>query len=91
MLINSNTIKGKCVVCGAANCTCGGPSNVIPVDERVTRVGGGTLKRYDLGRGVSIQLTEDMARARGLLPPKAAEPTLNKKRSPGSNKEVSRG
>ncbi len=84
-------MKGKCPVCGKANCACGGPSNVIPVDERVTRVGPGALKRYDLGRGVSIQLTEDMARARGLLPPKAAEPTLNKKRTPTQNKGVSRG
>ncbi len=87
MLINSNTIKGKCPVCGAANCACGGPSNVIPVDERVTRVGGGTLKRYDLGRGVSIQLTEEAARARGLLPAKKEEPVLNKRRLPTQNKK----
>ncbi len=86
MLINSRIIKGKCPVCGTANCACGGPSTVIPVDERVTRAGTGALRTYPLGRGVSIQLTDDMARARGLLPPKAAEPVLNKKRSPVSNK-----
>ncbi len=91
MLINSNTIKGKCPICGKANCACGGPSTVVPVDERVTRAGAGVLRTYSLGRGASIQLTDDMARARGLLPPKAAEPVLNKKRTPASNKGVSRG
>ncbi|MFH0902325.1 MAG: hypothetical protein V2A73_16965 [Pseudomonadota bacterium] len=91
MLINSNTVKGKCPVCGAANCACGGPSKVIPVDQRVTTVGTGPLTSYPLGRGASIVLTEDMARARGLLPPKVAEPVQNKKRSPAQNKGVNRG
>ncbi len=91
MLVNSNAIKGKCPVCGTANCACGGPSTVIAVDERVTKAGTGPLRSYPLGRGVSILLTEEMARARGLLPPKAAEPAQNKKRSPGLNKGVKRG
>lgn len=91
MLIDSNVVKGKCPVCGKPNCACGGPSKVVPVDERVTRAGSGPLRSYSLGRGVSIQLTEEMARARGLLPPKAVEPTQNKKRTPGQNKGVKRG
>ncbi len=86
MLINSSVVKGKCPVCGAPSCSCGGPSKVIAVDERVTAAGQGPLAKYSLGRGVSILLSEEMARARGFLPPKKQEPVLNKKRPAAPNK-----
>lgn len=88
MLINSGfsrILNGRCPICGAANCACGGPSNVIAVDERVTRAGRGPLRSYPIGRGASIQLEDEMARARGFLP-KKAEPVLNKKRVQAPNK-----
>lgn len=87
MLVNSRTIKGTCPICGAANCTCGGPSNVIPVDERVTRASGkGPLISFPIGRGVSVRLSEEAARRQGLLPAKKQEPVNNKKRLPAGNK-----
>lgn len=41
MLINSRGARGKCPICGADRCSCGGPSKVIPVDQRVTQATGG--------------------------------------------------
>lgn len=88
MLVNSRSMKGKCPVCGAGNCSCGGPSKVVPVDERVTMASRGPLKQYDLGRGVSIQLTDEAARALGLSLP---EPPKDKMRRVGLNKGVRSG
>ncbi len=57
MLINSSVVKGKCPVCGAANCACGGPSHVVPVDERVTRADDkGEMVRVPIGRGAYIKM-----------------------------------
>jgi len=51
---------------------------------------GGKLVRVPIGRGVSIQMYEDEARARGLWPPGARKKmrgiAQNKKREPGENK-----
>jgi hypothetical protein len=77
-------MRGKCPVCGVANCACGGPSKVIAVDKS-TYSGGGTLSAYPLGRGVSILLTDEHARALGY---KKQEPVQNKKRIPTRNKGV---
>lgn len=91
MLITSRTIRGKCPVCGAAGCTCGGPSAVAAVDERMTLAGRGPLRSYPIGRGVSIQLTDEEARRRGLLPaepepgPRGIAP-LDKMRRPPARK-----
>lgn len=92
-LITSGTAKGKCPVCGAPSCSCGGPSNVVPVDERVTRSMKGKMVRIDVGRGRGVQMYEDEARRRGLLQPEAKpeRPARNKKRSPERNKGVSNG
>ncbi len=79
-------VARKCPICGAPHCTCGGPSNVIAVDQRVTAANHGPLTAYPLGRGVSILLTAEAARARGLLPAKKLEPVANKKREPVQNK-----
>jgi hypothetical protein len=88
VLITSNAMKGKCPVCGAANCACGGPSNVIAVDERMTKAGSGPLRLYPQGRGRYIQLNDVAARALGLLPPetKMKDSAPNKMRRPGPNK-----
>ena len=91
MLITSSGAQGKCPVCGAANCTCGGPSNVTAVDERVSRaMTKGKLVRINVGRGAGIQMYEEEARKQGLLPPlveeKKREPAQNKMRRPGRNK-----
>lgn len=85
MLISSSTVKGKCPVCGAASCACGGPSRIVESASE----GSGPLKQYPLGRGRFVQLTDDAARARGLLPPegKKREQALNKKRVSAPNKE----
>lgn len=57
MLVNSSVVKGKCPVCGAASCACGGPSNVIAVDERVTRAAAtGEIVRVPIGHGASIKM-----------------------------------
>lgn len=39
-LVNSQTIKGKCPICGESNAKCGGPSTNHPVDVAI-----------DLGKG----------------------------------------
>lgn len=87
MLVNSNSPKGKCPVCGAPNCACGGPSKVVPVDQNVTTAGSGPLKKYPLGRGVYVQLTDEAARARGFLPEeKQRDSAPNKMRRAARNK-----
>ena len=94
MLITRNIVRGRCPVCGAVDCTCGGPSDVVAVDERIVMAASkGPLLTFNLGRGVSIRLREETARRRGLLPPKPEEPDGkkrlapgDKKRRPGSNK-----
>ncbi len=86
MLITSNVVKGRCPICGAVDCTCGGPSTVVAVDERVMlAAAGGAMLRFDLGRGVSIKLREETARRRGLLPAKPEE-APGKKRPVAANK-----
>lgn len=90
MLITSSAMKGRCPVCGAANCACGGPSNIIAVDENVTTATHGPLKMYPLGRGRFVQLTDAAARARGLLPEqKMKEQAPNKMRRQPPNKALS--
>lgn len=92
MIINSRTIRGKCPVCGAEQCQCGGPSNIVAVDERVTAAAArGRLVNVPAGRpGLSIRMTAAQARALGYLPaepaPKARPPVPNKKRRPAENK-----
>jgi hypothetical protein len=82
MLINSRIVGGRCPVCGAVDCACGGPSGVQGVDERVTRaVSSGPLLTFELGRGVSVRLREETARRQGLLPPKP-EPQVKKRTTP---------
>lgn len=70
MLISSKSIRGKCPICGAANCACGGPTKIVAVDERmeVTKVGG-KLITVEITKGVGMKMYEEVARARGLLPP----------------------
>jgi hypothetical protein len=97
MLINSNTIKGTCPICGAAGCNCGGPSKSVPVDENVVMATEGPLKKYHLGRGTYVQLTEDEARRRGLLnehddiSEKMDQAAPNKMRAPGTAHNKGRG
>jgi len=93
MLIMRNLVRGRCPVCGAIGAACGGPSDVVPVDERVVVAASkGPLLTFQLGRGVSIRLREETAKRRGLLPPKPdpAEKRRpapsDKARRPGSNK-----
>ena len=84
MLINSSVVKGKCPVCGAQGCSCGGPSKVR--EHKEYRVMGGKLVSIPTGRpGVSVQMYEAEAIAKGLLP-KKAEPVHNKMRRPARNK-----
>jgi hypothetical protein len=77
--------RDKCPICSAPSCSCGGPSN-IREHVGVTAMGG-KLVKVPTGRpGVSIQMYEQEAAQRGLLP-KKAEPVANKKRRPVLNKE----
>ena len=90
MLINSNTAKGRCPICGAANCGCGTPSTSVPVDERiVTARPGGPLQKYELRPGLFVQLTEEDARRRGLL--KMQEEVPNKMRVLGTAHDKGEG
>lgn len=91
MLVTSNTLRGRCPICGAPHCTCGGPTEVVAVDQRMELAGNkGPLRRYELGRGVSVQLTDEAARRAGLLErageERGRQPTHNKMRRPGANK-----
>ncbi len=92
MLITSRTAKGNCPVCGAANCSCGGPTTVFPVDQRITAAtpGGGKMVRIQIRPGVLVNVREETARELGLLPkepePKMQQPVRNKKRQPAGNK-----
>jgi len=86
MLINSSVVKGKCPICGAANCACGGPSNVMPVDATARTLSGKLVKVPLPGRpGASVQIDEQEAIRLGLLP-KKREPVRNKKRATAPNK-----
>jgi len=68
MILNSSAVKRKCPICGAPNCACGGPSDVVGVDIRMAKVmRGGKLVRIAMGRGLSVQMYEEEARRRGLL------------------------
>lgn len=81
MLITSRTLgrstgHGRCPVCGAQDCMCGGPSNVVAVDERIVMAASrGPMVSIPVGRGVSIKLREATARRRGYLPPRLEEET----------------
>jgi len=95
-LITSRTLGRRCPVCGAANCTCGGPSNIVAVDERMeVAMSKGKMVRIPLARpGASIQMYEEEARRRGLLPPKTTaetkirRPTRNKARPAPETEEA---
>ena len=93
MLVNSGSVRGKCPVCGAANCSCGGPTTVdeAPQKRGITEgvMGGSDMVVIPTGKaGVGIKLTRAQAVARGLLPAeeKAQKPAQNKKRLPAQNK-----
>lgn len=87
MLINSDGVKGRCPVCGAPDCRCGGPTTVIPVDERTRKADvSGKLVDIPIGKGRAIRMYEEEAIRRGLLPGKKAEPAQNKKRTPAKTK-----
>ncbi len=86
MLVSSRSFKGKCPICDAANCSCGGPSKVIAIGSGTERSAAGPLKAYPIGRGVSIMLNDEHAEALGLLKEKQAQPALNKMRKPVANK-----
>ena len=91
MLISSRTLKGRCPVCGAVNCSCGGPSTVAPVDERIKEAKVERLVSVPTGRpGVSVKVTEEEARRLGYLPPepapKARPVARNKARRPAEHK-----
>jgi hypothetical protein len=60
-----------CLVCGAANCACGGPTEIIPIDQRVKEKDRmGTLKWYDnpARPGARMKLSDAAATRMGLLP-----------------------
>ncbi len=91
MLISSRALGRRCPVCGAANCSCGGPSNVRAVECTEAAEMGGKLVRVPLGRpGLSMQITEAEARRLGYLPaepePKARPVPRTKMRRPAQNK-----
>ena len=68
MILNSSAVKRKCPICGAPNCACGGPSDVVGVDIRMVKaVRSEKLVRIAMGRGLSVQMYEEEARRRGLL------------------------
>ena len=62
-------VAKTCLVCGASHASCGGPTDVVPVDEptRSERVPG-PLKRYPnpARAGAYLKLDEDTARRLGL-------------------------
>ena len=89
-LVSSGVLRGRCPVCGAANCRCGGPTDVVPVDERMeVRQMRGPLVRIPGRRpGEFVKVTEEEARRLGHLPAenKARPVAPNKKRRPAENK-----
>jgi len=88
MLIDSRMMRrGRCPICGAVNCACGGATTtngvVITEGEKPT---GAPLYRREIRPGLSIKVTEAEAIRLGIVPAKKAEPVLNKKRTPSKNK-----
>jgi glycosyltransferase involved in cell wall biosynthesis len=63
-------VAKRCLVCGAAHASCGGPTDVVPVDEQMTRSERvpGPLKRYPnpARAGAYLKLDEETARRMGL-------------------------
>lgn len=55
MLVTSRG-RGKCPICGVPNHTCGGPSNVIPVDERITAFAEGDYEWVEVRPGQRIKM-----------------------------------
>lgn len=77
-LFHSGTLRGGCPVCGEPHTTCGGPSDAVPVDERMeVAVVGGPLKKYEItlpsGAKTVMKLNEADARRWGVAEA-AAEP-----------------
>lgn len=63
----------RCPLCTAAGHSCGGPSGVVPVDERIERSNPTMtdLKRYNVtvnGHQTVMQLTAEKAKAMGAEP-----------------------
>ncbi len=83
MLVSSSTYptrswrNGRCPICGAPNCTCGGPStsNGVTVTEAPKQQG--PLVTVDLGGGRGMKMTEQQAN-------KMRQPAQNKAPSPMS-------
>lgn len=66
-----------CIVCGANHASCGGPTDVVPVDQRIKeRTRMGNLKRYPNPDypGSFIKLSDETARRLGLLGSDVAAP-----------------
>lgn len=60
---------GACLVCGASSCSCGGPTEIVPIDQRVRSRGPvGRLKRYPnpAREGAFLRLSDEDARRMGL-------------------------
>lgn len=63
-------VAKRCLVCGASHASCGGPTDIVPVDEPITRSDRvpGPLKRYPnpARAGAYLKLDEETARRLGL-------------------------
>ena len=80
----------KCLICGVRNYSCGkSDKQIVTLDERTEKIEmKGKLVRIPLGRpGVSIQMYEEEARRKGLLPRKDS-PVQTKIRRPTYNKRA---
>ena len=90
-LIASGTMGGRgrrCPVCGADHAACGGPTDVVPVDQNVTEAKvSGKLTSIEIRPGVRVKVTEEQARAHEAAT-KAQRPVANKMRRPASNKKA---
>lgn len=62
---------GRCIVCGAGSCACGGPTTVTPVDQRMRSktMSRGRKKVYKNPRGPGyLRLSDEAAAKLGLTP-----------------------
>ncbi len=85
MLITS-AWRGKCPVCGAPNCTCGGPSTTEGVTVGEAERGPARYVKPGPRPGLSVKITEAEAMRLGIVRAKKEEPVQNKKRLLSKNK-----
>lgn len=87
MLITSNTVKGRCPLCGEQHAVCGQRTSTTPVDQRIEEADAmAEVALYTVeinGQQRQMKLTPDDAEAMGATPVKSGG-VASKSRKPAN-------